>query len=126
MENLISLCTGASYDTNKKAVEKGQVIQLNGYGYSNDEYAVYDIVNGYCGLSYKLINLQTNRFSQTETIRPLSKKHGIGYYFDDASPRFLDGFEIAALRGEAERLEREEQQAKDEEQQRKDALKVIG
>jgi len=111
-------------DTNEQKSAKGLIIQM--VGYDNDKYVVHDVVNTYNGFTYKLINMRTCKFGQTDLILPLSKKHGIGYYFDDATPTFLDDFEIAVLRGEAERLEREEQQAQDEEQQRKEALKDIG
>ena len=124
MVNVVSFYTGVSYDAKKQVVVKGQIIQMNGY--RNDNYIVYDIVSDKYGLNYKLINLRTHTFSQTEIIMPLSKKHGIGYYYDDVNPTFLDDFEISILRGEAERLDREEKQAQDEEEQREEALKAIG
>jgi hypothetical protein len=124
MANLVLLGARANYDTNKKAVEKGQVIQLNGY--ENDEYAVYDIVNDYYGLNYKLINLRTHKFSQTEIILPLSKKHGIGFYFDDVNPQFLDDYEIVALRSEAERIEQAEQKEAQKTDERNEKLRAIG
>jgi hypothetical protein len=124
MAKTFVLGAGVSYDTDIQVVEKGRIIQMNGYDY--DRYVVYDIVNGYNGLVYKLINLSTHQFNQCDMIRPLSKKFGIGYYFDDETPEFLDDFEIAILREKAEMLEQKMQQANDKERERREVLKAIG
>ena len=124
MANLVLLGAKENYDTNKKVVEKRQVIQLNGY--ENDEYVVYDIVNDNYGLNYKLINLRTHKFSQCDLIRPLSQKFGIGFYFDDVNPQFMDDFEIAVLRSEAERIEKEEQDEAKRIAEHDEQLKAIG
>jgi len=124
MANLFLLGAGVSYDTDQQAVNKSQIIQMNGY--SDDRYVVYDIVKGNSGLTYRLINLRTHKFEQCDMIRPLSKKFGIGFYYDDENPQFLDAFEIAVLRSDAERIaqeEREEVQRKDE---RNEQLQAIG
>ena len=44
-----------------------------------------------------LINLRTYEFHTSDLIRPLSEKFGIGMYYDDANPNFLDLLETAAL-----------------------------
>jgi hypothetical protein len=67
------------------------------------------------------INLRTKRFGQCELIRPLSQKFGI-----DENPEFMDVFEVAILRGEAEKNAHTEQDAKQQEQERKEQLKAIG
>jgi hypothetical protein len=59
-------------------------------------------------------------------IRPLSQKFGIGYYFNDENPEFMDAFEVAILRGEAEQIAHTEQDAKQQEQERNEQLKAIG
>jgi len=124
MSKVFLLGANVSYDTSQQAVVKGQVIQLNGY--ENDEYVVYDIVNDRYGLNYKLINLRTHKFSQTEIILPLSKKHGIGFYFDDVTPRFMDDFEVSILRSEAERIQQAEQEEAQKEAERNEQLRAIG
>ena len=111
-------------DTSEPKVVKGLVIQM--VGYQEDKYVVYEVTSVYDGFIYRLINLRTHKFSQTEVILPLSKKHGIGYYFDEENPTFLDDFEIFVLHAEAEKLDREERQTQEEEQQRKEALQAIG
>ena len=80
------------YDTNEQKATTGLVIQMNGY--ENDKYVVYDVEKSPNDLIYKLINLRTNKFSKCVLILPLSQKFGIGYYFDDANPQFMDDFEI--------------------------------
>ncbi|MDR0681946.1 MAG: hypothetical protein LBG15_08905, partial [Dysgonamonadaceae bacterium] len=118
------LFANRTYDTAKQAVAKNQIIQMNGY--EEDRYVVYDITEGHSGLIYKLINLRTHEFEQCDLIRPLSEKFGIGYYFDDANPQFMDAFEVAILRGEAEEAEKREQEAGRRQQERNGQLQAIG
>jgi hypothetical protein len=124
MSQLISLCTGKSFDTTKQVVEKNQIIQMSGY--HDDRFVVYDIVSTKWGLSYQLINLRTKTFGQCDLIQPLSEKFGIGYYFDDVTPEMMDAFEVAILKSEAEKnrqAELEKQRKKDE---RIEQLKIMG
>ena len=124
MSKVFLLGAGVSYDTDHQAVEKGQIIQMNGY--YDDRYVVDNIVKGHSGLIYKLINLRTHKFEQCDLIRPLSQKFGIGHYFDDANPQFMDDFEIAILRSEAERIEQEERQETQKKTERNEQLRTIG
>jgi hypothetical protein len=100
------LFANKTYDTAKQEVAKNQIIRMNGY--EDDRYVVYDIKEGHSGLIYRLINLRTHRFGQCDLIRPLSEKFGIGYYYDDENPQFMDAFEVVILKGEAERNRQEE------------------
>ena len=118
------LGANVSYDTQKQVVEKNQIIQM--FGYEDDKYVVYDIVNTKWGVSYELINLRTKQFGQCDLIRPLSQKFGIGYYYDDETPELMDSFEVAILRSEAERTAKEKQNEKDIEQERSEQLIAIG
>jgi hypothetical protein len=118
------LFVNKTYDTAKRAVAKNQIIQMNGYEY--DRYAVYDITEGNSGLIYKLINLRTREFGQCDLIRPLSKRFGIGYYYDDEHPQFMDAFEMLALYSEAEYKAREEQETRQRQQEGNEQLKAIG
>jgi hypothetical protein len=124
MANLISLCTGKSFDTTKQAVGKNQIIQMSGY--HDDRFVVHDIVSTKWGLSYELINLRTITFGQCDLVQPLSEKFGIGYYFNDATPEMMDAFEVAILKSEAEQNRQTEQEAQQQEHDRKEQLKVIG
>jgi hypothetical protein len=109
MSKVFLLGAGTEYDTNKQAVAKNQIIQMNGY--EGDRYVVYDITASKWGLSCELINLRTKTFGQCDLIRPLSQKFGIGYYVDDVNPQFMDAFEVAILKGEAERNRQSRQQS---------------
>ena len=94
------LFAGKEIDADKQTVEVNQVIQLEGYSY--DKYVVYEIAKNQWGITYKLINLRTKEFGTSDLIRPLSEKFGIGHYYDDKNPQFLDAFEVAVLRQEAQ------------------------
>ena len=118
------LGAGVSYDTDQQAVEKGRIIQMNGYDY--DSYVVYDIVKGFNGLKYMLINLRTHKYGQCDMIRPLSQKFGIGYYYDDVNLKTLDDFEIAILRDEAEQIAQQEREKAQKQQERREQLIAIG
>ncbi|MDR1584113.1 MAG: fusion protein [Prevotellaceae bacterium] len=124
MAEIFLLGARKAYDTAKQAVEKNQVIRMEGYDY--DRYVVYDITVGHSGLIYRLINLRTREFGQCDLIRPLSEKFGIGYYFDDANPEYMDAFEVLALQSEAEYKAREKQEEKQKRHERNEQLKAIG
>jgi hypothetical protein len=97
---------------------------MNGYG--DDRYVVCDTVSSENGLLYRLINLRTKKFGQCDIIRPLSQKFGIGYYFDDENPQFMDAFEVAVLRNEAEQNAKAEREAEQREEERSEQLKTVG
>jgi hypothetical protein len=124
MSKVFLLGAGTEYDTDKQTVAKNQIIQMNGY--EDDRYVVYDIVSSRWGLSYELINLRTKQFGQCDLIRPLSQKFGIGYYFDDENPQFMDAFEVAVLQSEAEQNKLAEQVAKQQRQEHDERLKTTG
>jgi hypothetical protein len=118
------LFANRTYDIAKPAVEKNQIICMEGYDY--DRYVVYDIRQTRLGLSYGLINLRTHEFGQCNSIRPLSQKFGIGYYFDENAPEHMDDSEVAALCDEAEQATRREIEETQKEQKRNEELKTIG
>ena len=104
-----------SYDTGKQVVEKNQIIQMNGFG--DDEFVVYEIDNTNNEVVYKLINLRTKEFRQTDVIRPLSQKFGTGYYFDENNLRFLTGFQVGLLQSTADLLAKKVRNEKEEEEE---------
>jgi hypothetical protein len=124
MSTVFLLGANASYDTGKQVVAKNQVIQMKGY--HDDRYAVYDIVHGNRGVSCRLINLRTREFGKCDIIRPLSQKVGIGYYYDDANPEFMDAFEVLVLQNEAEYKVKADREASEKKQERNDRLKTVG
>ena len=124
MSKCFLLGSGISYDTSEQTVSKGQIIQMNGY--YDDKYVVYEIEKGNFGLNYRLINLRTHEFEQCDLILPLSKKFGIGYYFDDVTPQFMDDSKIAILRSKAEQKEKEEKEETQKVAERNEQLTIIG
>lgn len=111
-------------DTDIQTVEVNQVIQLEGYGY--DKYVVYEIAKNQWGITYKLINLRTKEFGTSDLIRPLSEKFGIGHYYDDKNPQFLDAFEVAILRQEAQQKKKAETEEAERERIRIEEVREIG
>ncbi len=76
------------------------------------------------GITYHLVNLRTHEFHTSDLIRPLSEKFGIGIYYDDANPRFLDPLETAALLTKAkEKKAEEEKKAKGIQQYRQNPVR---
>jgi len=124
MAQTFLLGVGKSYDTAKQAVEKNQIIRMEGYQY--DRYVVYDITEVSNSLIYNLINLRTHEFGQCDLIRPLSEKFGIGYYYDDENPQFMDAFEVNILRGKAEKIADEKRKEKQEQQEHDKQLQSVG
>ena len=101
-----------SYDRSVQTVSVNQVVVLEGYSY--DSYVVYEVTRDKWGITYHLVNLRTYEFHTSDLIRPLSEKFGIGIYYDDANPRFLDPLETAALLTKAkEKKAEEEKKAKE-------------
>ena len=124
MSKVFLLGAKVGYDTCEQKVVKGQIIQMNGY--YDDRYVVYEVENLLDGFIYKLINLRTHKFDTCDLIRPLSQKFGIGFYFDDVTPQFMDDFEIAILRSKAEQIDKEEQDEAQKITERNEQLTVIG
>ena len=101
-----------SYDRSVQTVSVNQVVVLEGYSY--DSYVVYEVTRDKWGITYHLVNLRTHEFHTSDLIRPLSEKFGIGIYYDDANPKFLDPLETAALLTKAkEKKAEEEKKAKE-------------
>ncbi len=95
MNKVHLLGANRSYDRDEQTVSVNQVVMLEGYSY--DSYVVYEVSRSRWGITYHLINLRTHEFHTSDLIRPLSEKFGIGMYYDDANPKFLDPLETAAL-----------------------------
>ena len=99
-----------SYDRDVQTVSVNQVVVLDSY----DSYVVYEVTRDKWGITYHLVNLRTYEFHTSDLICPLSEKFGIGIYYDDANPKFLDPLETAALLTKAkEKKAEEEKKAKE-------------
>jgi len=110
------LFTNKSYDTSKQVVKENQIVARHGIGASVTRYVVYRIGQNSNGYIYHLINIETKEFSQTDFPRPLSEKFGIGVYYNDETPEFMDAFEVLLLRSEAEKNANEKRKDRQEKQ----------
>jgi hypothetical protein len=109
MNKVHLLGANRSYDRDVQTVSVNQVVVLEGYS-----YVVYEVTRDKWGITYHLVNLRTHEFHTSDLIRPLSEKFGIGIYYDDANPSFLDPLETAALLTKAkEKKAEEEKKAKE-------------
>ena len=124
MSKVFLLGANKEIDRAKQVVEVNQIIQMEGYSY--DRYVVYDITKNQWGITYKLINLTTKEFSTADIIRPLKEKFGIGYYYDQDNPTFLDGIEVAMLLQEAQQKKKTEQEEIEKERIRTEEVRTIG
>lgn len=124
MTKLYSLFGGTTTDTEVKAVEVNQVIQMEGYSY--DRYVVHKITHNEYGYHYHLINLRTLDMQQSEIIKPLSQKFGIGMYYDENNIEFKTDEEVADLYAKAKAKKEAEKRQENQEQERIEAVKVIG
>lgn len=124
MGKVFLLGANKEIDTDVQVVQVNQVIQMEGYSY--DRYVVYDIVKNKWGIHYKVINLRTKDFTTADMVRPLRERFGIGYYYDDENPTYMDSFEVAIIRQEAEAKAKAEADEAEKERQRAEAVKEIG
>lgn len=124
MGKVFLLGANKEIDTDVQVVQVNQVIQMEGYSY--DRYVVYDIVKNSWGIHYMVINLRTKDFTTADMVRPLREKFGIGYYYDDENPTYMDSFEVALLRQEAEAKKKAEDEEAEKERIRVEGVKEIG
>ncbi len=102
MTKYISLFGATTTDTRVQVVKENQVIIGIGAGASRKRYVVYKVEHTARGYVYHMVDTETKEISQTDILRPLSQEFGIGRYYDDVNPEFMDAFEVALLVGQAE------------------------
>ena len=102
MTKYISLFGATTTDTQVQVVKENQVIIGIGAGASRKRYVVYKVEHTARGYVYHMVNTETKEISQTDILRPLSQTFGIGRYYDDVNPEFMDAFEVALLVRQAE------------------------
>ena len=102
MTKYISLFGATTTDTQVQVVKENQVIIGIGAGASRKRYVVYKVEHTARGYVYHMVDTETKEISQTDILRPLSQTFGIGRYYDDVNPEFMDAFEAALLVRQAE------------------------
>ena len=120
------LFANKSYDASIQVLKENQIVVHHGMGASVTQFVVYKIECRNDSYIYHLINIETRDFSQTDLPRPLKDKFGIGFYYDDETPEFMDAYEVLLLQSEAEYKAKAKQEAKQREQERKEQLISIG
>lgn len=124
MTKLYSLFGGTTTDTEVKAVEVNQIVQMEGY--ACDRYVVHKITHNEYGYHYHLINLRTLDMQQSEIIKPLSQKFGIGMYYDENNIKFLSEEEVTELHAKAQEKKANRIEKEREEERQREAVRVIG
>ena len=124
MNKVHLLGANKSYDRSVQTVSVNQVVVLEGYSY--DSYVVYEVTRDKWGITYHLVNLETHEFHTSDLIRPLSEKFGIGIYYDDANPKFLDPLETAALLTKAKEKKAEAERKVKEAREEYERIAKIG
>ena len=87
---------------------------------------MYEVTRDKWGITYHLVNLETHEFHTSDLIRPLSEKFGIGIYYDDANPKFLDPLETAALLTKAKEKKAEAERKVKEAREEYERIAKIG
>ena len=121
----ISLATGRVYDNAVQTVQENQVVILNHMTVSR--WVVYKIEH--CprwGYTYHVVSIEDPRFNNAEHFTPWREKFGIGWYYDDQTPEFMDAFEVAVLRAQAQAKADEKTEAQRVERERTEQLKTVG
>jgi hypothetical protein len=125
MSNLISLCTGKSFDTTKQVLQENQIVIHCGGG-GDKRYVVSRVECKYGEYIYHLINTETKKFSQVDIVTPLHEKFGIGFYYNALEVEFMDAFEVAILRSKAEQIAKVELDEWQKDSECKEQQKAIG
>lgn len=124
MSKVFLLGANKVIDRSIPTVTVNQIVQMEGYDY--DRYVVSAVTPSRFGINYTLINLRTGEYHHSTMIRPLSEKFGIGMYYNDTEPEFMDAMEVVLLKAKADRLKA--QKVLDDEKAREESerLRAIG
>ncbi len=127
MAKYYSLFGKTTTDTEVQVVKENQIIIGYGCAMSESRYVVYKVEhNKNRGYMYHLINTDTKHMDRTDIINPLSQKFGIGRYYDDVNPEFMDAFEVAVLLQEAQQKAKMEAEEADKERIKVEEVKEVG
>ena len=109
MGKVTLLFAGKSYDTDVQSVRENQIVIFDGPYNMRQRMVVAGIAHTQSGYNYRLIDPETAEEHTADLIRPLRDKFGIGHYYDDEHPEFMDAAEVAALRTRADALKAEQE-----------------
>lgn len=91
MGKVTLLFAGKSYDTDVQSVRENQIVIFDGPYNMRQRMVVAGIAHTQSGYNYRLIDPETAEEHSADLIRPLRDKFGIGHYYDDEHPEFMDG-----------------------------------
>ena len=126
MGKVTLLFAGKSYDTDVQSVRENQIVSYDGPYSMRRRMVVAGIEHTQSGYNYRLIDPETAEEHSADLIRPLRDKFGIGHYYDDEHPEFMDAAEVAALRTRADALKAEQEAAQRAAAEDAERLRTIG
>ena len=126
MAKYYSLFGGTTTDTEIQVAKENQIVIYEGPGATRDQLVIYRVEHSADGYMYHLVNVETKDIRRTDILTPLSKKFGIGMYYTDTPPEFMDVFEVAILVAEAEQKAKDEAEAKARAKAEHDRIATIG
>ena len=126
MGKVTLLFAGKSYDTDVQSVRENQIVIFDGPYNMRQRMVVAGIEHTQSGYNYRLIDPETAEEHSADLIRPLRDKFGIGHYYDNERPEFMDAAEVAALRTRADALKAEQEAARRAAAEDSERLRTIG
>ena len=124
MTKVISLTTGNVFDRNAQSVKENQIVILE-HTFAT-RWVVYKITHSQWGYTYHVVSIKEPHFDTAELFTPIRKKFGIGWYYNDMHPEFMDAFEVALLVAEADKKKQAEQNEAEKERIRIEEVKAVG
>ena len=126
MSKYYSLLGGTTTDTEIQVAQENQIVIGFGPYMLQDRYVIFQVEHTANGYLYHLVNLDTKEIRRTDILEPLSKKYGIGLYYDDVNHEQMDAMEVAALASEAQEKARIKAEKAEAERKRADEQAAIG
>lgn len=126
MSKYYSLLGGTTTDTEIQVAQENQIVIGFGPYMLQDRYVIFQVEHTANGYLYHLVNLDTKEIRRTDILEPLSKKYGIGLYYDDVNHEQMDAMEVAALACEAQEKARIKAEKAEAERKRADEQAAIG
>ena len=126
MAKYYSLLGGTTTDTQIQVAKENQIVIHEGPGAFTIRYVIYKVEHDADGYMYHMINTDTKEIHRTDILRPYSRKFGIGMYYTDTPPEFMDAFEVTALAREAEQKAQEKAETQARAKTEHDRIAAIG
>ncbi len=125
MTKTISLMTGKVFDTAVQVLKENQIVTLNHTFMS--KWVICKVEHSpKWGYTYHAVSLEEPRFNTFTSASPIREICGIGWYYDDENPEFMDAFEVAILREQAQQKTDKQADDRRKENERKEQVKTVG